>query len=211
MNNASPAEKAAIRACVKAQYQLGNPNDEAAALLTRLQMLAHWRFALRPCLYCSLPDEAPTHAILKDCFVRGLIIHIPRVAGEGRLALHPVHSFDALRPGAFGILEPAPESPECALQDTDCVLVPGLAFDLSGRRIGRGGGYYDRFLVQLPPCVPRIALAREWQLFPSVPAETHDARMDWILTPERICACASGKAKLSSHGKGHFPTSQPSL
>ena len=189
-------DKAAIRACVKARRQLAT-RDEPAALLARLQMLASWRTAKHPCIYLALPDEAPTYDILKNCLARGLDVRVPRVAGKGRLTLHSLYCLDTLHPGAYGIPEPTADTPECTVADTDCVLVPGVAFDASGRRVGRGGGYYDRFLAQLAPHVPRIALAREWQFFPSLPAEAHDMQMDWILTAERITACAPD-------GHGHF-------
>jgi 5-formyltetrahydrofolate cyclo-ligase len=161
----------------------------AEALLARLQTLAAWRDARRPCVYVSLPDEAPTDAILESCFATGAVVCVPRVVGDA-LALHLVRSRAELAVGAFGILEPSADVPECPPDGTDCVIIPGLAFDATGGRVGRGKGFYDRFLAHVPARMPRIALAREWQIFPSVPSDAHDARMNWIVTPERTIFCA---------------------
>lgn len=159
----------------------------AAALLARLQTLPAWRHARRPSVYAATAGEAPTEAVLADCFARGLAVLAPRVAGRD-IALHAVRSFAELAPGAFGILEPRADSPVCALEETDCVIVPGVAFDAAGGRVGRGGGYYDRFLSRVP-AAPRIALAWEWQVFAQVPADARDERVDWIVTPEHVLRC----------------------
>jgi len=89
--------------------------------------------------------------------------------------------------GAYGILEPDPGLP--AVSDSELLseavtwLIPGVAFDLKGNRLGRGAGYYDRMLDGA--CGPKIGVAFEWQMLPAVPAEAHDVRMDVIVTDRR--------------------------
>ena len=97
-----------------------------------------------------------------------------------------LHDFDAeLATGKFGILEPKPGAVRLtALDRIDAVLVPGLAFDETGNRLGRGLGHFDRLLRQTSGA--KIALAFDFQVLDEVPAETHDARMDFIVTETRV-------------------------
>ena len=88
-----------------------------------------------------------------------------------------------LRPGRFGILEPAKDCPEIPLNQLDLILVPGVAFDLNGHRLGRGRGYYDRLLAQADGI--KCGVAFDEQIQPELPAEPHDIAMDYLLTPTR--------------------------
>ncbi len=102
-----------------------------------------------------------------------------------------LHALDELEPGFYGIPEPKKtlrEQPDrtATLQEIELVLVPGLAFDAKGNRLGRGAGYYDRFLAKLPKSVKTVALAFECQLFESIPVEPHDRKVDYIITEERV-------------------------
>jgi 5-formyltetrahydrofolate cyclo-ligase len=160
----------------------------AAALLANLRGLALWSAAQHPCIYASLPGEAPTEALLEDCFRRAIAVLLPRVNGE-ELELREVRGTDALVPGAFGIREPIGTARVAVPAVADCVLVPGVAFDAAGGRVGRGRGFYDRLLARIPG-VPRIALAWEWQLLEHAPMDSHDAKMDWLVTPERVLRCS---------------------
>jgi 5-formyltetrahydrofolate cyclo-ligase len=97
-----------------------------------------------------------------------------------------VHDFDAdLATGKFGILEPRPEAIRpAALDQIGAVLVPGLAFDGTGNRLGRGFGHFDRLLRQTSGV--KIALAFDFQVLDEVPAEAHDVRLDFIVTETRV-------------------------
>jgi 5-formyltetrahydrofolate cyclo-ligase len=101
-------------------------------------------------------------------------------------AASELRDFDAeLTTGKFGILEPRPEAARpAALDRIDATLAPGLAFDETGNRVGRGLGHFDRLLRQTSGV--RIALAFDFQVLDEVPAETHDARMDFIVTETRV-------------------------
>jgi 5-formyltetrahydrofolate cyclo-ligase len=110
---------------------------------------------------------------------------VPKIKkGYGLLAIE-IKSLDELSPGTFGILEPAGEkgiSPE----EIDLVVVPGVAFDKRGNRMGYGAGYYDSFLPKLRPEVKKVAVAFEIQVTDSLPAEEHDVKMDLIITENTI-------------------------
>ncbi|HUQ90857.1 MAG TPA: 5-formyltetrahydrofolate cyclo-ligase [Bryobacteraceae bacterium] len=88
-----------------------------------------------------------------------------------------------LQPGQFGILEPSPASPTYNLKQLDLALVPGIGFTLNGGRLGRGKGYYDRLLEQVPGF--KCGVAFDCQLVDVLPLESHDVRLNCILTPTR--------------------------
>ena len=91
-----------------------------------------------------------------------------------------------VEPGYRGIPEPREALARVDPRDVDWVLVPGVAFDAGGRRLGYGGGYYDRLLVLLDPGVPKVAGAYEMQIVSEIPAAPHDLRVDAIATSERL-------------------------
>lgn len=104
----------------------------------------------------------------------------PRIAGRD-LEVRAVTSRSQLRPAAFGLLEP--DSNRTTIVDPatiDLVIVPGLAFTRDGDRLGRGGGYYDRFLAGLPPLVATVALAFACQMRDHLPMEAHDRRVQSV-------------------------------
>ena len=94
-----------------------------------------------------------------------------------------------LLPGPFGNHEPAEDAPA---PSPDLVLVPGLAFDRSGFRLGRGGGFYDRFLESFPSHPVLCGVCFSCQIVPNVPREAHDARVDWILSEDGLLECGEG-------------------
>jgi len=128
--------------------------------------------------YHALPQEAEPALLLQALADRGHIIVFPRVtARDKRLAYHRVPDGEALLAGAWGIQEPAADFP---LAEPDVLLVPLLAFDATGHRLGYGGGYYDRTIAALQ--VPAIGLAFAGQELASLPVEAHDMALDFILT-----------------------------
>jgi 5-formyltetrahydrofolate cyclo-ligase len=86
-------------------------------------------------------------------------------------------------PGAFGLREPDPlRCRRVAIAELECVFVPGLAFDETGMRLGRGGGYYDSFLAKVPGALPRIGLFFATQKLEAVPREAHDQTLRCVIT-----------------------------
>src|SRR5690606_25232452 len=100
-------------------------------------------------------------------------------------------SLEELSPGTFGVMEP-PEKEEIVLKDIDVVVVPGVAFDRNGYRIGYGAGYYDNFLPKLKSDAKNIAVAFEMQLRDLIPVESHDVKMDMIITEQGIYTFSPG-------------------
>ncbi|MGI6425144.1 MAG: 5-formyltetrahydrofolate cyclo-ligase [Tepidanaerobacteraceae bacterium] len=134
--------------------------------------------------YVDMRNEVMTKGAIEETLSNGKRVVVPRVKkGYGLLAIE-IESLAELNPGTFGVLEP-PERDEVPLDDIDVVVIPGVVFDKKGYRIGYGGGYYDNFLPKLKVDTKKIALAFEMQLIDSVPAESHDMKMDMIITEKR--------------------------
>jgi 5-formyltetrahydrofolate cyclo-ligase len=137
--------------------------------------------------YISMPEEPDTRAIIRRCLAEGKKVVVPKILAGGTMEARIIDRLSDQPdgdwvPGAFGILEPNPKTTEPAnLAEMDCVLVPGLAFDAEGRRLGRGKGYYDRFFEQIGPSAARIALAFECQRVSRVPCGPHDEKVDLVL------------------------------
>jgi 5-formyltetrahydrofolate cyclo-ligase len=110
----------------------------------------------------------------------------PRIAKGRQLVLHP-YDPDRLARHRFGMLEPVASLPVVDPATVDVVLVPGVAFDRRGGRLGFGGGYYDRFLPTTPAL--RVGIAFDQCLAEELPCDEHDQRMDWVATPTEIIDC----------------------
>jgi 5-formyltetrahydrofolate cyclo-ligase len=109
----------------------------------------------------------------------GRQVLLPRVASDTELTIHRYTSPADLQPGAFGILEPVGEPvDDCTI--ADAAIIPGMAFDRAGHRLGRGRGFYDRFLARVPQLL-RIGLCAEWQLADFVPTDAHDVAMHYVV------------------------------
>ena len=133
--------------------------------------------------YHALPDEADPAALLERLAALGCRIAFPRVTGKGlKLEFHVVPDGESLAPGAFGICEPHASWPRA---NPTVLLVPLLAFDGSGHRLGYGGGYYDRTIDDLPG-VRTIGIAYAGQEVAAVPREPHDHALDMIVTENGV-------------------------
>jgi 5-formyltetrahydrofolate cyclo-ligase len=132
-------------------------------------------------LYAALPDELPTRPCFEALRARGARVLLPRV-GEGRVLLfHAVERWEQLHPGRYGVLEP-PEGAAVPPGSAGLVLVPGVAFDREGHRLGRGGGHYDATFPPGTAAPPLFGVAFELQVLASVPHGSEDRRMDAIVT-----------------------------
>jgi 5-formyltetrahydrofolate cyclo-ligase len=140
--------------------------------------------------YHAFGSEPETAQFLATVLARGKRLLLPRVDPATRtLALHRVRDLARdLRPGAWGIAEPDPARCEAVdAEAVDFVLVPGVAFDLRGGRLGHGGGYYDRLLGACSATALRVAAAFETQVVPAVPMGPEDRYVDLVVTEDRIC------------------------
>jgi 5-formyltetrahydrofolate cyclo-ligase len=117
---------------------------------------------------------------------RGARVAYPAVDPETRaMAFRFVDHPDAMDEHGFGFREPAPSAPEAAQGELDAIVVPALAVDPAGHRIGYGAGYYDATLPRYAPPAATIAVAFQFQLIAEVPVTEGDVKLDWIVTDER--------------------------
>jgi len=170
------------------------PRDEAHAASLRLgEVVAGTpEFAKASCiaLFASLPDEIDTRPLFERARAQGRRCLLPRlVAGSRRLEFAEARRWEDLAPGEYGALAPAASRPAVALAAAALVLVPGLAFDRSGRRLGRGAGHYDRALAE---CAAGAAVPVCWgvayaaQVVDRVPTEAHDRGVDAVACEEGL-------------------------
>jgi len=133
--------------------------------------------------YASMPGEVDTLAMIEKAIFLGKRVALPIVEkNKGKLIPTVILSMEDVHKGTYGIAEPHSDPDKAlALKDIDAVIVPGLAFDRCNNRLGRGAGYYDRFLSTLPKTVTTVGLAFDFQLTESLPTEAHDVRLQQII------------------------------
>ena len=162
------------------------------AITARIAALDTYRAARVVLLTLPFRSEWDETLLVRHAIEAGKTVAAPRVDRSARM-LRPLQILDLdrdIEAGYRGIPEPRSHCAAIALETVDWVLVPGLAFDLSGRRLGYGGGYYDRLLPLLPSAAPRVAGAFEAQVISAVPAAPHDIAVDCIVTEQRMLDCA---------------------
>lgn len=152
----------------KRSYSLEQLQEKSESILRKLELHPLFQQASRVMLYASLPDEVQTLAFIEKWQKTKTVI-LPTVVGDDII---PVQSSAdaAMREGDFHILEPQ-NMPY--IGDFDLIVVPGMAFDRQGSRLGRGKGFYDRFLAKHPH-TPTIGLCFDFQIVDSIPKEPHD-------------------------------------
>jgi 5-formyltetrahydrofolate cyclo-ligase len=171
--------KPGLRSYIRIQKKRHTPEQldaQSERIMALLEGTPQFREAQTVMLYSSLPDEVRTTAFIEKWRNRKRVI-LPTVVGDDivPVELTPDTPFAV---GDFNILEPQ-NRPYTG--GYDLIVVPGMAFDRTGNRLGRGKGYYDRFLSQ-HPAVPKIGICFDFQLVGAVPTEANDIRMDEVLT-----------------------------
>ncbi|MCP5468684.1 MAG: 5-formyltetrahydrofolate cyclo-ligase [Deltaproteobacteria bacterium] len=139
-------------------------------------------------LYSSFDKEVETGLIFSDLIKRKKNIFFPKVQKKNRLIWSKVDGPNDLEHGYLGILEPKSNLQIFDIDLIDLLVVPGLAFDIQGRRLGKGMGFYDRSLKNYSGI--RIALAYDFQIIAEVPSHSHDEKVDIIITPTREIYCS---------------------
>lgn len=131
--------------------------------------------------YYSLPDEVNTHSLIDDLVSEGKTVLLPKVMGVDTMELRRYTGRDDLQEGVYHILEPVGK-PFTDYAAIDLILVPGLAFDAAGHRLGRGRGYYDRFLHSRVGfyCV-KIGICFDFQKVDEVPIDAFDMPVDMVV------------------------------
>lgn len=159
-------------------------------LIARLQEVSNVTEAHSVLAYISFGTEVNTHGLIKLLLSQGTKeVFVPVVAKEEkRLMISVLHDWSDLSTGSYGILEPREDLRHLrSAADVDLCLVPGVAFDQTGNRIGYGGGYYDRLLGSIEGRT--VGLAYSFQVLDEIPFEVHDERVDVVVTEKRIIDC----------------------
>ena len=146
---------------------------------------------VRPCksvfVYVSYLSEVVTHGLIKKLLDNGSAVTVPKIVNPPIMLAHRIYCWDDLRPGKYGILEPAGNVPYHG--QLDLCLAPGLAFSAKGDRLGYGKGHYDYFLAGQDELLT-IGLAFECQIVQHLPTEPTDQALDLIVTEERVIRCS---------------------
>ncbi len=140
--------------------------------------------------FASTPGEINTYPILEGILASDKKLYLPRVtADKSRFDYYPVQDFNQLKTGAFGIQEPSGNRP-APWEELDLILVPGLAFDPKGNRLGFGKGYYDRVLPLLKKSALTVGLGYSFQIVPSVPFTPEDVPVKALLSEKGFIKCS---------------------
>ena len=161
-------------------------DHKSERILDRIFSLEHYAQAAIMSTYVGVDSEVATIPLIRSACAEGRTLVVPWMDG-GHIRLARIEALDELVPSAFGLLEPTAQirvdtSRQMAPTSCDLFLVPGVAFDRMGNRLGHGRGYYDELLARVPHSATRIGLAFECQLVERVPTEPHDQRMDLVVT-----------------------------
>ena len=187
-------EKNTLRAQIREALKKMPPERRASAsaeACARLMQQTVWQKAQSVLFYAPLPEELDVWPLLMTALAAGKTVSLPRFDAEQKnyVACHIKDAARDLREGQFGIREPGELCPRISLNRLDLILVPGIAFDLNGYRLGRGKGHYDRLLAEAGG--PTCGVAFDEQIVSQIPTEPHDVRLNCILTPTRW-RCAAG-------------------
>ena len=183
-SNAKAALREQIRARLKA---ISTAAREAAStkLCSHLQENEAWSKARSVLFFASMADEPDVWPLLAEALRAGKLVALPRFDPEKKnYAACQIRSLaEDVVSGQFGIREPQNSCPVLPLNRLDLILVPGVAFDLHGRRLGRGKGFYDQLLADVRGTTCGVAF--DEQIVAAIPMEPHDIPLNCILTPTR--------------------------
>ncbi len=192
--NEPPPDIAALKATLRHSLKesLAAVAEEAARqgseqICQHIAAAAFWQTARAVMMFAPVKGEPNLRPLAVEMLKRGRLC-LPRVDwAQKRMAAAAVGDLDrSLVLRRNNILEPRPECPEVPASEIDVILVPGLGFDRSGRRLGRGGGFYDRFLADPSLRAVRCGVLFDCQLVGSIPAEPHDIVVHHLATPSQL-------------------------
>ena len=194
------ARKQALRQRIIAARDELTPTLQAGLsreIVRQLCDLAAYRTARTVLGYLNFGSELQSELWVRQALADGKQVLLPRVNKAGRhLELFRIENLDNdVAPGAYGIREPIPE--RCrhfdAPGEIDLILLPGVAFDRMGGRLGYGGGFFDKLLARLPHQPPLFAGAFTLQVVKEIPQEPTDHKVDWLVTEHETIRCNLGR------------------
>ena len=164
-------------------------SSDSSLIAEKLYLLREYENADIIFIYNGYSSEVQTAGIINQALAAGKTVALPKVQQDGYMEFFTISDLSDLKPGFRGIMEPDGSDPTHIFPDI--MIIPGLAFDIFGNRLGHGKGYYDRYLSTIPNTVT-VGLAFDEQIVSSIPAEITDVRIGTIITPTRIIKAKNG-------------------
>ena len=158
--------------------------SSSAAIAAHLLAMPEYQAADTVFCFVGVNREIDTRSILEDILTSGKRLCVPLCTGPGEMELHQISELCQLSAGSYGLLEPAPDSPLVGIDDVDFAIIPCLTCNHAGQRLGKGGGYYDRFLSHYRGGT--VLLCREKLIREEIPVEPHDYPIPWVLTEKGL-------------------------
>ena len=190
MSDKLQTEKKKMRAAILALREAMPPAARSAAsraIIDKVCGLPQYAEATVVLTYMGFGSEIETQSFFERIIADGKIAVLPRVDRASQtLMLHAARSTSDLLTGKWGIREPGADAPQVSINEVDFLLMPGVAFDRFGNRLGYGRGYYDKLLVIADPALTRVAAAFSCQIVEAVPVGPNDQRIDSIITESEI-------------------------
>jgi 5-formyltetrahydrofolate cyclo-ligase len=161
---------------------LGQADEDSFAACRLILKSTVWQRASQVMLYVPMRGELNVNSLTENGLKEEKLIALPRFSvTKNAYDACGIDNLSDLVPGKFGVLEPPPDCQTMDTKQLDLAIVPGVAFAGLGGRLGRGGGYFDRLLTDIP--AKKCGVCFEQQVYPDVPVERHDVKMDMIATP----------------------------
>lgn len=176
-------EKQRLRRTVRDLEAQLSPRYKAAssrAIAAHLLAMPEYQAAGTVFCFVGTAREIDTRPILADALAAGKALCVPLCTAPGIMELRRITALETLSPGAYGILEPPAGAPAVGVDEVDFAVLPCVTCDRLGRRLGKGGGYYDRFLAHYRG--GSVLLCREKLIREEIPVEPHDYPVPWVLT-----------------------------
>ncbi|MCI2056752.1 MAG: 5-formyltetrahydrofolate cyclo-ligase [Oscillibacter sp.] len=180
-------EKQNLRKLVRSEErQLSEQYKAASSAAICAGLLAMPEYHAARTVFCFVGSarEIDTRAVLTHALAEGKRLCVPLCVGDGIMELRQIAALSELAPGAYGILEPGADSPRISPDDVDFAVIPCLTCDHAGKRLGQGGGYYDRFLSAYRSAA--VMVCRERLIHEELPVEPFDCPIPWVLTERAL-------------------------
>lgn len=180
--NAQEEKQRLRRVMRELESQLSEKYKVASSLTIAQHLLAMPEYQAADTVFCFVGTarEIDTQSILADALSSGKRLCVPLCADKGVMELRRITALNQLIPGSYGILEPPADAPVISVDDVDFAILPCTTCDHYGHRLGKGGGYYDRFLSHYRGGT--VLLCREKLIREEIPVEPHDYPVPWVLT-----------------------------
>jgi len=175
---------------IERKLTIDDTREMSRQVMIQLMTLAEMKNCFTIMTYVDFGKEVRTIPLISELFNQRKHVVVP-FCEDGEIHLFRLKNLKELAPGYFGILEPKIElrrqsDRKVQLKELDLILVPGVAFDSQGGRLGRGQGFYDRFLKKIPENILKIGLAFDWQMFNAITMSENDQFVDIVATESKL-------------------------